>query len=61
MLKTFSKPCFVLLMSVVHLMPLSQQSLAAGPAASGEAEPEQGPHRGMMLRDGNFALELAIF
>lgn len=26
-----------------------------------EAEPEKGPHRGRMLRDGDFAVELAIF
>ncbi|MGL5047484.1 MAG: secretion protein HlyD, partial [Shewanella sp.] len=26
-----------------------------------QAEPEKGPHRGRMLREGNFALELSIF
>jgi cobalt-zinc-cadmium efflux system membrane fusion protein len=26
-----------------------------------EAEPEKGPHKGRMLRDGDFAIELAIF
>lgn len=26
-----------------------------------QAEPEKGPHRGRMLRDGDFAVELAIF
>jgi len=33
---------------------------ASGPEAQ-EAEPEKGPHRGRMLRDGDFAVELAIF
>lgn len=34
-----------------------------GEAAHGEgaAEPEKGPHRGRMLRDGDFALEMTIF
>ncbi|AKH68781.1 Biotin-lipoyl like/HlyD family secretion protein [Spongiibacter sp. IMCC21906] len=31
-----------------------------GSSAAAEAEPEKGPHRGRMLRDGDFALELAI-
>ena len=29
--------------------------------AAAEAEPEKGPHRGRMLRDDDFAVELAIF
>ena len=42
----------VLLSPVVH---------AQAAAEAAEAEPEKGPHRGRMLRDGDFALELAIF
>ena len=34
---------------------------ASSTAAATTAEPEKGPHRGRMLRDGEFALELAIF
>lgn len=30
-------------------------------AETAAEEPEKGPHRGRMLRDGNFALEVAIF
>lgn len=42
-------------------------SLVVAPALASSApvaeavEPEKGPHRGRMLRDGEFALELAIF
>jgi len=36
-------------------------SAHAESAASAQEEVEKGPHRGRMLRDGNFALELAIF
>ena len=32
-----------------------------GHGGAAEAEPAKGPHRGRMLTDGNFALELAIF
>lgn len=38
----------------------SMVTAASGPEAQ-EAEPEKGPHRGRMLRDGDFAVELAIF
>lgn len=41
------------------LLPSSAAAVAA-PGAE-EAEPEKGPHRGRMLRDGDFAVELAIF
>jgi len=34
---------------------------AAGEHAAASAEYERGPHRGRMLRDGNFALEITIF
>lgn len=34
---------------------------AAGHAGAAEAEPAKGPHRGRMLTDGDFAIELAIF
>lgn len=35
--------------------------LAMSEAESQQAEPEKGPHNGRMLRDGAFAIELAIF
>lgn len=34
---------------------------AAEPQATAAAEYERGPHRGRMLRDGNFAIEMTIF
>ncbi len=40
---------------------LPTQMVYAQSAETAEAEPEKGPHRGRMLRDGDFALELAIF
>lgn len=43
------------------LLLLSAASVAAGMAAESEAEPEKGPNNGRMLRDGDFAVELAIF
>lgn len=41
----------------------SESSLASKPAHGVEAEPEpeKGPHRGRLLKDGDFTLELAIF
>ncbi|MBR9910297.1 MAG: HlyD family efflux transporter periplasmic adaptor subunit [Gammaproteobacteria bacterium] len=36
-------------------------AVAASTPEAQEAEPEKGPHRGRMLRDGEFAVELAIF
>ncbi|RHW77307.1 efflux RND transporter periplasmic adaptor subunit [Colwellia sp. RSH04] len=39
----------------------SNIAIAASTPAVEEAEPEKGPNRGRMLRDGKFALELAIF
>lgn len=35
--------------------------LASSAPVAEQAEPEKGPHRGRMLREGNFALELSIF
>ncbi len=36
-------------------------AIASSTPVAEQAEPEKGPHRGRMLRDGEFALELAIF
>ncbi|TMS59955.1 secretion protein HlyD, partial [Pseudoalteromonas sp. S3173] len=36
-------------------------AIAASTHAPEKAEPEKGPHRGRMLRDGDFAIELSIF
>ena len=42
-----------------------QLGLISSPTSSApvaeQAEPEKDPHRGRMLRDGDFALELSIF
>ncbi len=40
---------------------LSVSAMASSAPAAAQQEPEKGPHRGRMLRDGKFALELAIF
>jgi cobalt-zinc-cadmium efflux system membrane fusion protein len=47
-------------MLVSLLMSLSSAALASGTEAK-EVEPEKGPHRGRMLREDDFAIELAIF
>ncbi len=41
----------------------SEQAMSSkgGHGEAVEAEPEKGPHRGRLLRDGDFTLELAIF
>ncbi len=53
---------FVLLclLGMAFIVPPNFVFAASAPAAE-EAEPEKGPHRGRMLRDGDFAIELAIF
>lgn len=40
---------------------ISTPVIAASSPEAEEVEPERGPHRGRMLRDGDFALELSIF
>lgn len=52
-------PVFALALSACGDRP-SHQSAEAGHAAPA-AEFERGPHRGRMLRDGDFALEVTIF
>lgn len=41
----------------------SEQAMSSksGHGETAEAEPEKGPHRGRLLKDGDFTLELAIF
>ena len=53
----------IALMSTLCFFGLSASlpSYAASEQKAEEAEPEKGPNRGRMLRDGNFAIELAIF
>lgn len=41
--------------------PAATVSAASTPAEVAQEEPEKGPHRGRMLRDDGFAVELAIF
>ena len=38
-----------------------ETSVAGGHGETAEAEPAKGPHRGRMLKEGDFAIELAIF
>jgi len=40
---------------------VAPNAIAASTPAAEQAEPEKGPHRGRMLRDGDFAIELSIF
>jgi cobalt-zinc-cadmium efflux system membrane fusion protein len=54
------KRSLIISMLVSLLMSLSSAALAVG-AEVQEIEPEKGPHRGRMLREDDFAIELAIF
>jgi len=54
------KRSLIISMLVSLLMSLSSAVLAVG-AEVQEIEPEKGPHRGRMLREDDFAIELAIF
>ncbi|CAA0078433.1 efflux RND transporter periplasmic adaptor subunit [Zhongshania aliphaticivorans] len=54
------KRSLIVSMLVALLMSLSSAALAVG-AEVQEIEPEKGPHRGRMLREDDFAIELAIF
>ena len=50
-------------MAVLFLVPMAACSTDA-PSEAGEgeaAEEEKGPHRGKMLRDGDFAVEMTVF
>ncbi|MFA5938716.1 MAG: efflux RND transporter periplasmic adaptor subunit [Sinimarinibacterium sp.] len=52
------------LLLAAALMPACSDSSSTGPSAHGGsavADFERGPHRGRLLRDGDFALELQIF
>lgn len=53
-LTLISTLCFVSLSSSFSSFAVSEQKVE-------EAEPEKGPNRGRMLREGNFAIELSIF
>ncbi len=44
-----------------NLKPQMAGAAHGGPGEPAEEEVEKGPHRGRMLRDGNFALEVSIF
>ena len=59
------KPTFQILalISTVWLVSISASfpSFAVSEPKVEEAEPEKGPNRGRMLRDGDFAIELSIF
>ncbi len=60
---TLSSISLALILNVgVGLVSLSSANTYASSAPAAEqTEPEKGPHRGRMLREGGFALELAIF
>ncbi|PRO74664.1 secretion protein HlyD [Alteromonas alba] len=42
-------------------LPISSAVASSAPAEAAQEEPEKGPHRGRMLREEGFAIELAIF
>lgn len=42
-------------------LPVSSAVASSAPAEAAQEEPEKGPHRGRMLREEGFAIELAIF
>lgn len=50
-----------LLLVVCLLAILPTVGIAAGAVENKEAEPDKGPNNGLMLREGNFVVELAIF
>lgn len=50
-----------LLLVVCLLAILPTVGIAAGAVENEEAEPDKGPNNGLMLREGNFVVELAIF
>ena len=52
---------FLVCQVVLGAMLLPSIAAAVSEPGAQEAEPEKGPHRGRMLRDGDFAVELAIF
>lgn len=52
---------FLVCQVVLGAMFLPSIAAAVSEPEAQEAEPEKGPHRGRMLRDGDFAVELAIF
>lgn len=59
---TFSSLMIAALLCLPLGMAFSAGTQAAGAAAEGtEPEPEKGPHRGRMLREDDFAVELSIF
>jgi membrane fusion protein, heavy metal efflux system len=47
------------LLVIYAIAPMS--AVASSTPATEQTEPEKGPHRGRMLRDGAFAIELSIF
>ena len=52
---------FLVCQLVLGAMFLPSIAAAVSQPEAQEAEPEKGPHRGRMLRDGGLAVELAIF
>lgn len=52
---------FLLCQLVLGALCLPSMATAMSEPEAQEAEPEKGPHRGRMLRDGDFVVELAIF
>ncbi len=59
MFRTLVATTFVLLITACGGADPAQESAMDEPAAAGEHE--RGPHRGRMLRDGTFAIEVTIF
>lgn len=52
---------FLLCQIVLGALLLPSMAIAVTEPEAQEIEPEKGPHRGRMLREGDFAVELSIF
>lgn len=61
MMNHFAFRLFLVCQLLFGALCLPITALAVSEPAAEEAEPEKGPHRGRMLRDGSFAVELSIF
>ena len=57
----YAQRFFLVCQVILGAMSLPSIATAVSEPGAQEAEPEKGPHRGRMLRDGDFAVELAIF
>lgn len=61
MMNRHALPFFLLVQLMLGPLLFPSLVIAESTPQMQEAEPEKGPHRGRMLREGSFAVELAIF